>query len=136
MERQGAFDRISLLIRQFLGSETSWLYPESAEFSKSTIERYYGPCTDWTRADLILPCAKPVDEPPVQSVVSTPPVMIEDEQPVVITPRRDWYFDESDPPSWVIFMELRLYLERLLPHRPENDFNRTVGWELLGEVRL
>jgi len=39
-------------------------------------------------------------------------------------------------PSWVIFMKLRLYLERLLPHRPENYFNRAAGWELLGEVRL
>ena len=96
MESQGEFDiRMEIL----LGSETSWLDPEAAEFPKSTIERYYGPCIDWTRADLILPCAKPVDEPPVQFVVSTPPVMIVHEQPVVITPRRDWYFDASDPPD-------------------------------------
>ena len=32
-------------------------------------------------------------------------------------------------------MELRLFLERPLPHRPENYFNRAAGWELLGEVR-
>ena len=28
--------------------------PQAATFSKETIDRYYGPCTDWTRADLIL----------------------------------------------------------------------------------
>ena len=119
MESQGEFDRRMGIL---LGSEISWLDPEAAEFSKSTIERYYGPCIDWTRADLIIPCAKPVVEPPVQFVVSTPPTMIED--------------GILRQPSWVIFMKLRLYLERLLPHRPENYFNRAAVWELLGGVRL
>ena len=118
MESQGEFDRRMEIL---LGSETIWRDPEAAEFSKSTIERYYGPCTDWTRADLIIPCAKPVVEPPVQFVVRTPPTMIED--------------GGLGQPSWVISMELRLFLERLLPHRPANYIYRAAGFDLLGKVR-
>ena len=38
--------------------------PQAATFSKATVDRYYGPCTNWTRADLIVPCVEKVDEQP------------------------------------------------------------------------
>ena len=100
----------------------------AATFPKETIDRYYGPCTDWTRADLILDAMEKADEQPQPQTSADSSSHIAPPMDVSETLE----YREADAARDVKY--LKMFMEKLLPDIQESYFLRGVGYKLMADI--